>query len=234
MFSRMMMGGQPSGSGSSDTKLLLQFNGANGATTTVDSSPLANPVTLVSPAVLSTSSPRFGTACLAAGTGRAEIANTVGRFNIDPAASGTIEGWLRRSGANANDRIIIHLAGGGTSFSLRYEDAVANALEFYHSTNGSTTTKTTGSGGFAPSPGNWHHWYICWSGGTINFGGQGARTGSVAVGSPLFTNSTTLVLGATTAGALPGEFDHDCVRFAAQALYTGATYTVPTTELGVI
>lgn len=44
--------------------LLLHFDGAEGATTTTDSSPLAHTVTLVNGAKLSTTSPKFGTACL--------------------------------------------------------------------------------------------------------------------------------------------------------------------------
>lgn len=45
--------------------LLLHFDGTNGATTTVDSSPLAHTVTMSGGAALTTTGAKFGTACLA-------------------------------------------------------------------------------------------------------------------------------------------------------------------------
>lgn len=106
-----------------NTLLLLHFDGANGQTTTADSSTYNNPVTMnAAKMTISTTTPRFGTGALS-NSGQNYFSSyavyvpyTMGSpLDIMATAEWTVEGWIRITSAGSNGDNIKFCAYGDTN-----------------------------------------------------------------------------------------------------------------------
>lgn len=137
------------------TKLLCHFDGTNGQTTTVDSSPVERAVTLTG-ATLTTTNPKFGTASLdmtGGGSNRALCLDSADwHFG---AGQFTIEGWVYFTSApGSNSWAFVTQWGGSTDLGF-YLGMSAGELRFRYSTTG-TDFPTIGAA-WTPTLNTWYH-----------------------------------------------------------------------------
>lgn len=111
---------------------LLHFDGANGATATVDNGPAARTVTFTSTAALSTTQARFGPSSLAPGLGGVTLANASAfLFGLNLF---TIEASIYKTGTVGADRCICAMWAAGQF--LWFMGVNSDALTFYINVGG--------------------------------------------------------------------------------------------------
>jgi len=148
----------------SQVQLLLHLDGTEGSTTFIDSSSYARTVTAVGTADLTTSSPKFGTACLDATTGSyirtakdANLAFGTGDFTIEcffktnNVSTPDIVGGLWGSSANGVGNCGLLLAGTIGSVSLTFQP-IQDSLTGIISNNVTSYNLFNG---------DWHHIAVC-------------------------------------------------------------------------
>ena len=171
----------------SSVVLLCDFDGTNGATTTTDSSPLANTITRTTGTgcTLDTTQTKFG----ATSTLLPSIAGP--RWNCADSASWqftgqfTVECWIYPTTLRVA-KIIGQWAGGSKGWMLGFSDAT-HAI-FYYSLDGSTNPNLTGA--WSPSLNAWHHFAVDRDGSNIlRLYGDGVVLNSATV-SGAFWDST--------------------------------------------
>jgi hypothetical protein len=131
--------------------LLLHFDGANGSTVVTDSGPVGNVVTAAGGAVLSTTNPKFGTACASfTGTGCYIFCPVTALGPLDIWAGDlTIEFWVRPLGSGESTQILFDLTNqlstGGRIYLLN-AGAGGIAFEGFGSVGTVTTSTPVTSG----------------------------------------------------------------------------------------
>lgn len=218
---------------------LSGFNGVNAATTAVDHSIYNHTLTFAADAQLSTTTPKFGSACVIFdGTGDVITVTQHVSFHLQN-EDFTIEGWWRASSeppAPASNVIAMWKeSGSNRSWLMQYEPGT-DTLKCYISTTGANVIMTAsialGAGGGDLWDGNWHHvaWtrqgnvYRVFVDGII---GSVSNTQSGSLKVP--DSATDMSIGAsyTANENFPGTLDE--IRITkGLARYTGA-FTPPTT-----
>lgn len=168
-------------------KLVLHFDGANGATTTIDSSPAPKTVTFINGAVIDTTNSKFGGSSLKCGDGVDDYAL------VDDSADWhfgngdfSIDFWLKRTAVSSAAENVCGqgsstLAGGYHYFQLQ----ASNVIQY----RANDDTIVTGSAG-AIADTNWHHVAVVRSGATIAVAVDGAWGTSNNIGTTALTDSS--------------------------------------------
>lgn len=161
---------------------LLHFDGTSGATTTVDSSSFANPVTLVGSAVLSTNQMKFGATSLGLNTtgGSSDFVQVTNSPSITLGTGDfTVEMWVyqtvAKTGSNGSYMFASNISASSiAAFAIR--TASTGALQFWQISTGSALWTST-----ALIPLNtWTHVALCRSGTAVTgfINGAVAATGT--------------------------------------------------------
>jgi len=144
-----------------DCKLMLPFNGSDGATSTTDSSSSAHTINFVNNAQLSTTSPKFGTAALFL-DGTDDGVNAADSADWSNGASdATIDFWVKYGSLTStnNIQVFYQQCNNTSNFVHFYHKAGADdSIQFTAASGGSTVFNMESSAGsFVPSAGTWYH-----------------------------------------------------------------------------
>jgi hypothetical protein len=196
------------------TQLMLNFNGADGATTFTDSSASARPVTRYGNAVISTAQSKFGGSSLSLPDTTSKLSTT----GVSLIGDFTLEMFVYWSALPAGDTTLMHLVGGSLPIAVRHISTHKLAL---------LTSSTVITGATTLTAGAWHHVALVRLGGVLtlylNGVSQGTYSSAVAVA------ATTIYLGSFNGNVewLLGYLD--AVRIHPSAVYTGA-FTPPAVQ----
>jgi hypothetical protein len=206
--------------------LLAHFDGANGQTTTVDSSPKAHTISRISSAALSTAQSKFGGAA----------ASMIGGVNCWSSADSadwafgsgkfTVEGWFYFTAAPSGTQSLISQWSGSSSLGWFFGFA-AGKLAFYYSTTGSDSPNVTTT--WAPSTNAWYHIAVDRdASNVIRVYVDGVVVASATVASAFYDSTLNLELGGSVVGWPSPTGYMDEVRITKGiARYAGA-FTPPT------
>ena len=227
-------------------KLLLPFDGSNGATSTTDSSNVNASITFQGSATIATAQSKFGGSSLHVTNANPDsIAAQIVGTSLNLTADFTIEWWIRRVQVSVSDEMIfgpIYGASSSTSPNLKMGLLCGY---FYNSTS---STKiglyaASGSGSWDISSGNlicdlptvgaWEHHALVRSGSDWSYYVDGSRTYNSSLGSStLYSQSTPsyIMLGKSSqANASPEAYYDDFRVTQGVARYSGASFTPPST-----
>lgn len=179
-----------------DVSLLLHFDGTNGSTVITDSSSVSNVVTAAGGAVLSTATPKFGTACASfPGAGSYMFCPVTALSPLDIWNGDlTIEFWVRPAGTGNSTQVLLDLTNelttGGRIYLL---SAGASGISFEgFGSVGSVTSST------AIAAGVWSHIAFVRYGSTLGLFINGMPTWGTAFQSlPGGSPGNVLYLGAS-------------------------------------
>ena len=227
-------------------KLLLPFDGSNGATSTTDSSNVNASITFQGSATIATAQSKFGGSSLHVTNANPDsIAAQIVGTSLNLTADFTIEWWIRRVQVSVSDEMIfgpIYGASSSTSPNLKMGLLCGY---FYNSTS---STKiglyaASGSGSWDISSGNllcdlptvgaWEHHALVRSGSDWSYYVDGSRTYNASLGSStLYSQSTPsyIMLGKSSQAVASPEAYYDDFRVTqGLARYSGASFTPPST-----
>lgn len=220
----------------SDTLMLLNFNGTNGATTTIDSSVYANTVTLTT-ATISTSQFKFGGSSI-------NVTTQNSAYNVAGVqAIGTddfcLEGWARMSSSTNQAEIIVlgytNPAGAFDSYDLGvvFEVVSVNTYRFrYNYRVGVTLNNYIDVTNISLN--TWYHWAMTRQSGTLRFFKDGillsSATSTQNYGSMTWRSSFSQVVSGNRRSMIGFQDDVRLVR--GHSIYT-ANFTPPTSQLGI-
>ena len=227
-------------------KLLLPFDGSNGATSTTDSSNVNASITFQGSATIATAQSKFGGSSLHVTNANPDsIAAQIVGTSLNLTADFTIEWWIRRVQVSVSDEMIfgpIYGASSSTSPNLKMGLLCGY---FYNSTS---STKiglyaASGSGSWDISSGNllcdlptvgaWEHHALVRSGSDWSYYVDGSRTYNASLGSStLYSQSTPsyIMLGKSSqTNASPEAYYDDFRVTQGLARYSGASFTPPST-----
>ena len=204
------------------TKLLLPFDGSNGATTTSDLSNSNRTVTFYGTAQLSTAQSKFGGSSLLL-DGNSDYL-TVPHVSADIVTELTLETWFKTS-SSAYQTLIGNYAGSAGTFIQLNTGGTAGTIGA--GVHGNTQI-TSSSGGYAD--GNWHHVALTRNASnliTLWVDGVSKATGTDS--SAMLANS--FYIGRLNSASLPRYFDGylDDVRWTPSVCRYTSTFTPPTT-----
>ena len=204
------------------TKLLLPFNGANGATATSDLSNSNRTVTFYGTAQLSTAQSKFGGSSLLF-DGNSDYL-TVPHVSSDIVTELTLETWFKTS-SSAYQTLIGNYAGSAGTFIQLNTGGTAGTIGAGVHAN---TQITSSSGGYAD--GNWHHVALTRNASnliTLWVDGVSKATGTDS--SAMLANS--FYIGRLNSASLPRYFDGylDDVRWTPSVCRYTSNFTPPTT-----
>lgn len=220
----------------SSVKLLLHFDGADGATTSIDNSPSGHALTFNSGAQLDTAQAKFGTssALFALTDDTITVPDSPDwHFGLDE--NFTIEMFVRFNNvaSSSGNQVLIsqyNNAGDQRSWYLRL--TTSNKLTFFASATGLGTLFTV-EGAWTPSNGVWYYIGVERSGSDIRIWVD--TTVIASLNSPVtndaFHNSTqALMIGAFNSSGVVQEFDGwiDELRITKGVARYNGTYVVPT------
>jgi len=208
------------------TKLLLPFDGTNGATTTSDSSSENNTVTFVATAQISTAQSKFGGSSLLLDGNSDYI--TVSNSNLGlSGATFTIEFWVYLNGGIGSLTCLYSDYSGGST-GMIIQKSTGNVVQAYLTGDGADITGTT-----TLATGQWYHVALSGSSGSYKLFLNGTQEGSTFTGSATNGTSTKYIgcfYWTNLGGALRfvnGYFDSFRIT-KGTARYTSA-FTPPTT-----
>jgi hypothetical protein len=214
------------------SRVLLHCNGTNGSTVLTDE--YGATWTLSGNAQLSTTTPKFGSACLLLdGNGDYATSSTISFLRNLTSADFTIELFARREGAGTGDRTIFDMRAGTDSanFDCNLRWNASGVLQFYSNANGGGSAILTYTWAFTTA--TWYHIAVTRNGSAWNIWIDGVSVNN-ATNSGTFNNGTApaVRIGADSFGSA-SDFLHarvDEVRIkAGQCIYT-ETFTPPTAE----
>ena len=221
-------------------KLLLPFNGSNGATTTTDSSNSNTTIVLNTDSVISTAQSKFGGSSLYVPEGDHPAgAYFDTTYTLD--ADFTIEFWIYRVQSTLTSGGILgfyinketsHNANDLGGILCGYCVSGDDYLRMYASTNGSTWNIANSANiGALPAIGSWEHRALVRNGSDWSYYINGSRTYNASLGSNTLYSSSFSALGKAWDSADTSiEAYYDDFRITlGQARYSGASFTVPTT-----
>ena len=121
------------------------------------------------------------------------------------------------------------------SYFLRITESSGQKLQFYWSTNGSNNNYITSNDSL--NAGQWHHVAVVNNGGTLTLFIDGTAQSSTGTAGTLYTSSASLKIGRTDADSGSQYFDgfiSNARIVKGTAIYTGSSYSVPTTPLTAV
>ena len=208
-------------------KLLLPFNGSNGATSTTDSSNSNNSVTFVGTAQISTAQSKFGSSSMLFDGDSDYLTVTNSSFSTFNAsgATFTIEFWVYFNSISGQQDFVMNYANSSGGLVIRKNNS-GNVLGVNLSGDGADITGTT-----ALSAGQWYHVALSGSSGSYKLFLNGTQEGSTYTGA-LGAGSSTYQIGAfywsgNLYGPLNGYLDD--MRFTAGLARYTSNFTPPTT-----
>lgn len=214
-----------------NVSLLLHADGADGATTTVDSSGFAHTVTRRAAATLSTTQKRFGASSMKfTGNGGSSGASNSAFLVTTTAALAlgtgdfTLEGWVYMTAKPIYYSILIDFrpAFGGGNYPTLYVDS---SLALLHHRNGATIMQ-----GGAVALNTQTHWAMCRSSGNVRLFLNGVQVGSTYADSTNYLVDRRLVVAESAQnegyGSLGGYLDE--LRITKGAARYTANFTPPT------
>ena len=230
----------------SKVKLLLPFDGTNGATSTSDSSNVNASITFQGSATIATAQSKFGGSSLHVTNANPDgiVAQVVGA-SLNLTADFTIEWWIRRVQVSMSDEMVMgptYGASSSTSPNLRM-----GLLCGYYSSSASSTKislyAASGSGSWdiangelicdLPTVGAWEHHALVRSGSDWSYYVDGSRTYNSSLGSStLYSQSTPsyIMLGKAWTTYASAEAYYDDFRVTqGLARYSGTSFTPPST-----
>ena len=227
------------------TKLLLPFDGANGATSTTDESNSNLSLTMQGSSTISTAQSKFGGSSLyVPNSNPAGVYSSGAGSTIQLTADFTVEWWVYRVQVSLDNNTMIGPIYGmtsitnpisyGTTFAYYYSPTSTTEALLYSSSNGSSwgiaSGVTLGTGSLG-TVGQWVHMAMTRSGTTWNFYVDGTRTYTGSLGSAtLAAPGGYIVLGKGWGTTSSMQAYYDDFRITqGQARYTGASFTVPAT-----
>lgn len=206
----------------SNTKLLLNFNGVDDGTSFTDSGPIGKTASLVNTPVTKTGTKKYGSAsCLFVGTDDDGLTFPDSTDWVFGTGDYTIECWCY---FNSMKNCVIST----TNYSAGFAVVVgsAGAVGMYH--NG--TLHITASG--AVSTGAWKHIALSRSSGTLRIFVDGTQVGSSFSASENISGSATLYVGKASGNSLEGiDCYMDDFRITKGVARYTSNFTPPTTEL---
>ena len=207
-----------------NVKLLLPFDGSNGATSTTDSSNSTHSVTFAGGAQISTAESKFGGSSLYL-NGDSGTKLTISQSSDFDFGTGdfTIEFWIKTSLSN-NDSQSRRVISFGDNNTNRIQIFLSSdGIDFYN------ISSVKVDGDIDVADGNWHHVAFTRSGTSLKGFVDGAQSGSTATNSTDFNNAAALTIGAyasTGLGRVVGYLE-DLRITKGLARYTSA-FTAPT------
>ncbi len=226
------------------TKLLLPFDGANGATTTNDSSDENRTITLAG-ADISTAQSKFGGSSLSVTNG--SVSNMCSwETAVALGTSFTVEYWFRRTGSVALYSVAgcglntpSHGSGAHSGLLLGYHDpgTAASKLLMYASSNGSSWDQVNAAQiSDLPVLNTWEHRALVRNGVNWHYYVNGTRTYTTSAGgsAALWTGGSKCNIGrvwygsANAPGAVGGNYDDFRITNGVER-YSGASFTPPST-----
>jgi len=226
------------------TKLLLPFDGANGATTTNDSSDENRTITLAG-ADISTAQSKFGGSSLSVTNG--SVSNMCSwETAVALGTSFTVEYWFRRTGSVALYSVAgcglntpSHGSGAHSGLLLGYHDpgTAASKLLMYASSNGSSWDQASAAQiSDFPVLNTWEHRALVRNGANWHYYVNGTRTYTTSAGgsAALWTGGSKCNIGrvwygsANAPGAVGGNYDDFRITNGVER-YSGASFTPPST-----
>jgi len=230
----------------SKVKLLLPFDGSNGATSTSDSSNVNASITFQGSATIATAQSKFGGSSLHVTNANPDgiVAQVVGA-SLNLTADFTIEWWIRRVQVSVVDNMMFGPLYGPSS-STSPNNPMGLACGYYYSSSSSTKVglyAASGSGSWDISAGNlicdlptvgaWEHHALVRSGSDWSYYVDGSRTYNASLGSStLYSQSTPsyITLGKSWATVASPEAYYDDFRVTqGLARYSGTSFTPPST-----
>ena len=227
-------------------KLLLPFDGSNGATSTTDSSNVNASITFQGSATIATAQSKFGGSSLHVTNANPDsIAAQIVGTSLNLTADFTIEWWIRRVQVSVSDEMVMgptYGASSSTSPNLRM-----GLLCGYYSSSASSTKislyAASGSGSWdiangelicdLPTVGAWEHHALVRSGSDWSYYVDGSRTYNSSLGSStLYSQSTPsyIMLGKAWTTYASAEAYYDDFRVTqGLARYSGTSFTPPST-----
>ncbi len=206
-------------------KLLLPFDGSNGATSTTDSSNSNNSVTFVGTAQLSTAQSKFGGSSMLFDGNSDYLTVTNGSFSTlnTSGSTFTIEFWVYFNSITGTQAPVNNYSGssGGLMISKNSSHVITSNL----SGDGADITGTT-----TVSAGQWYHVALSGSSGSYKLFLNGTQEGSTYTGS-IAAGSSTYQIGAfywssTFYNGVNGYLDD--IRFTAGLARYTSNFTPPT------
>ena len=230
----------------SKVKLLLPFDGSNGATSTSDSSNVNASITFQGSATIATAQSKFGGSSLHVTNANPDsIAAQIVGTSLNLTADFTIEWWIRRVQVSVVDNMMFGPLYGPSS-STSPNNPMGLACGYYYSSSSSTKVglyAASGSGSWDISAGNlicdlptvgaWEHHALVRSGSDWSYYVDGSRTYNASLGSStLYSQSTPsyITLGKSWATVASPEAYYDDFRVTqGLARYSGTSFTPPST-----
>ena len=230
----------------SKVKLLLPFDGSNGATSTSDSSNVNASITFQGSATIATAQSKFGGSSLYVTNANPDgIAAQIVGASLNLTADFTIEWWIKRVQASVVDNMIFGVMYGASS-STSPNNAMGLSCGYYYSSTSSSKIglyAASGSGSWDISAGNlicdlptvgaWEHHALVRSGSDWSYYVDGSRTYNASLGSStLYSQSTPsyITLGKSWATVASPEAYYDDFRVTqGLARYSGTSFTPPST-----
>ena len=163
-------------------KLLLPFDGSNGATSTTDSSNTNNSVTFVGTAQLSTAQSKFGGSSLLLDGNSDYVYVSNSDLGTTSTESFTIEFWTYLIGG-AGSQVNFYSEYNGSSNGISFEKTSGNVLKVWNGDSARITGTTT------ISTGQWYHMALSGTSGSYKLFLNGTQEGSTS--SNGFTGGTT-------------------------------------------
>lgn len=210
-------------------RVMANFNGSNGATTTTDN--VAGTSHTLVDATLTTAVKKFGTASLTS-TGILSGGDTITFPEQSNISACTVSFWLRYADVNPDvEALVVSL-----SHSINATVSIYSTLYLVNTASWTVDFYGTVGGNSSPStppltflPDTWYHVAFVQDGNAIAGYFDGVRQFATTLdgGSTLLRPYNQLLL--TNDGGV-GSFWIDDVRVINSALYTGASYTVPSSE----
>jgi len=149
----------------------------------------------------------------------------------------TLEGWFNFSSLPSNMANLFCKWSASKSYTIYlFNSSGVYSLYFSYSTNGSAYTDV-GPILFTPSVGAWNHIAVCRSSTNLVFYVNGSQRGATqAISGTLFDSTVPLLIGSldATATCYFNGYASNIRVVKGTAVYTGSTYTVPTTPLTAI
>jgi hypothetical protein len=221
-----MLAGKVSDPFYSSVSLLHRYNGTNASTTMTDEGPLAITSTANGNAQLTTTSPKFGTACLTLdGTGDwVATATHASGFSFGT-GDFTVELWVKSSQTSRADIICQTGAfnGGGGWWGLIANVFSSGNVEWYE--GGTSRINGTSTGW---NNGSWHHIAVTRSGTSVKMFVDGTQVGSTYTTSYTYGEATKgISIGIQNGGTGPLNGQLDNVRITKGVARYTANFTAP-------
>jgi hypothetical protein len=205
------------------TKLLLPFDGANGATTTSDLSNTNATVTFNGNSQISTAQSKFGGSSLyfdgTAGDNVTLPAGSAYQFGADF----TIETWFYMNALNTYSLLYSTWPGSGTgSLEIQIRSAISNKIRTWYNSGSAFDSSTS------LSTGQWYHLALTRSGTTVTYWLNGTSDGTMTLSGQMGRDDTTVIIGANGGSYTFDGYIDDMRVTNGVARYT-STFTPPIT-----